>query len=87
VSLSNVALRWVLDQPSVAGVIVGARLGYKQHVKDNRRVFSFQLDDADKASIAAVQVESYQFTVNVYYIRTYTTLAVAAVTHRARAEV
>ena len=27
VSLSNVALRWVLDQPAVGGVIVGIRCG------------------------------------------------------------
>jgi diketogulonate reductase-like aldo/keto reductase len=28
---------------------------YKQHVKDNRKVFSFKLDEQDKAAIAAVQ--------------------------------
>jgi aryl-alcohol dehydrogenase-like predicted oxidoreductase len=56
VSLSNVALRWVLDQETVAGVIVGARLGYKEHLNDNHRVFSFQLDDSDRKLIASIQV-------------------------------
>ena len=31
VSIANVATRWVLDQPAVAAVIVGARLGEREH--------------------------------------------------------
>ena len=54
-SLSNVAIRWVLDQQAVAGVIVGTRLGYKEHMKDNRKVFEFQLDKDDLDAIASVQ--------------------------------
>lgn len=38
-----------------AGVIVGTRLGFKEHIKDNRKLFSFKLDDMDKEAIAAVQ--------------------------------
>jgi enamine deaminase RidA (YjgF/YER057c/UK114 family) len=49
VSLSNVATRWVLQQPAVAAVIVGARLGESQHRHDNLRVFGFTLDAADLA--------------------------------------
>lgn len=47
VSLSNVATRWVLDQPHVAAVIVGARLGESDHRSDNARLFDFQLDKED----------------------------------------
>ncbi|MEM7091309.1 MAG: aldo/keto reductase [Pseudomonadota bacterium] len=47
VSLSNVATRWVLEQPAVAGAIVGARLGERMHVDDNLNLFSFALDDED----------------------------------------
>jgi aryl-alcohol dehydrogenase-like predicted oxidoreductase len=54
VSIANVATRAVLDRPSVAGVIIGARLGIAEHVADTARVFSFILDDADRAAIAAV---------------------------------
>ncbi|MEW9919794.1 aldo/keto reductase [Marimonas sp. MJW-29] len=51
VSVSNVATRWVLDQPHVAGVIIGARLGENMHAKDNMRLFSFALDDEDRATL------------------------------------
>lgn len=49
VSIANVATRWVLEHPAVAAVIVGARLGEREHRSDNLRVFSFALDDADRA--------------------------------------
>jgi aryl-alcohol dehydrogenase-like predicted oxidoreductase/enamine deaminase RidA (YjgF/YER057c/UK114 family) len=55
VSIALVASRWVLDQPGVAGVIVGARLGQSQHVTDTARLFSFSLDDDDRARLAAAQ--------------------------------
>jgi len=51
VSIANVAARWVLDQPAVAAVIVGARLGESEHRADNRRVFTFALDQEDRAEI------------------------------------
>ncbi len=51
VSLANVATRWVLDQPAVAAVIVGARLGEREHRADNLRLFSFALDEEDRAMI------------------------------------
>ncbi len=47
VSLSNVATRWVLEHPAVAGAIVGARLGERVHADDNSKLFSFGLDDED----------------------------------------
>jgi aryl-alcohol dehydrogenase-like predicted oxidoreductase len=40
VSIALVASRWVLDQPGVAGVIVGARLGQSQHVADTTRLLT-----------------------------------------------
>ncbi|MFM8609861.1 MAG: aldo/keto reductase [Burkholderiaceae bacterium] len=48
VSIANVATRWVLDQPAVGAVIVGARLGESQHRADNARLFSLTLDGADR---------------------------------------
>lgn len=47
VSISNVATRWVLQQPAVAAIIVGARLGEREHRADNLRLFSFALDADD----------------------------------------
>ena len=49
VSIANVATRWVLEQPAVAAIIVGARLGEREHRADNLRLFSFALDEEDKA--------------------------------------
>ncbi|MEO0562525.1 MAG: aldo/keto reductase [Chloroflexota bacterium] len=54
VSIANVAVRFVLEQPTVAGVIIGARLGVSEHIAVNARVFDFTLSEADYAAIAAV---------------------------------
>jgi aryl-alcohol dehydrogenase-like predicted oxidoreductase/enamine deaminase RidA (YjgF/YER057c/UK114 family) len=51
VSISNVASRWVLEQPAVAATIIGARLGENEHRDSNLRVFSFALDDDDRAAL------------------------------------
>jgi aryl-alcohol dehydrogenase-like predicted oxidoreductase len=53
-SIANVGLRYILDRPAVAGVIVGARLGVAQHIADNARVFGLALDGDDLATIEAV---------------------------------
>ena len=53
VSIANVASRFILDQPGVAGVIIGARLGEREHIDDTLRLFSLALTDADRAEIRA----------------------------------
>lgn len=58
VSIANVAVRYVLERPTVAGAIVGARLGVSEHIGDNARVFSFALDDEDYREIADVTSRS-----------------------------
>lgn len=58
VSIANVGVRYILDRPAVAGVIVGTRLGVAQHINDNARVFGFALDDNDRAGIDAVLAKS-----------------------------
>ena len=52
VSLANVATRWTLDHPAVAAVIVGARLGERNHSADNLKAFAFALDAQDRAAIS-----------------------------------
>lgn len=54
VSIANVAVRYVLEQPTVAGAIVGARLGISEHRQDNGRVFNFSLDKADYSQLESV---------------------------------
>jgi aryl-alcohol dehydrogenase-like predicted oxidoreductase len=58
VGIANIGVRYVLDRPTVAGVIVGARLGLAQHRAENARVFGFSLDDADLALIETVLARS-----------------------------
>ncbi|MFM8749454.1 aldo/keto reductase [Rhabdaerophilum sp.] len=58
VSIPNVATRWVLEQPAVAAVIVGARLGENEHRADNLRVFDFVLDPEDHARLDAAFAET-----------------------------
>jgi len=55
-SVSSVALRWVLDQPSVAGVIVGAR--HSGHLADRQRIAGIELSAADHAAIAEAQADA-----------------------------
>lgn len=59
VSVANVATRWVLDHPAVAAVIVGARLGEREHRDDNARAFAFALDDDDRAMLEAAFARSH----------------------------
>lgn len=44
VSIANVASRYMLESPAVAGVIIGARLGRSEHIDDTLRLFDFELD-------------------------------------------
>jgi aryl-alcohol dehydrogenase-like predicted oxidoreductase len=43
VSIANVALRYVLENPIVAGAIIGVRLGVSDHILENSKVFNFKL--------------------------------------------
>ena len=54
VSIANVAERCILEKPAVAGAIIGARLGVAEHIAENARLFSFQLDADDNQAIEAV---------------------------------
>ncbi|OCQ91083.1 hypothetical protein BCD67_21925 [Oscillatoriales cyanobacterium USR001] len=58
VSISNIAVRYILDQPTVAGAIVGARLGLSEHLEENAQVFSVMLDTTDMLEIDDVLKKS-----------------------------
>lgn len=53
VSIANVASRFILDHDAVAGVIIGARLGERQHIDDTLRLFALALSDDDRREIRA----------------------------------
>src|SRR5499427_5583238 len=49
-TIGAVAIRWVLDQPNVAGAIVGAR--HARHLDQIRKACEIALDEADRREIA-----------------------------------
>ena len=51
VGIATLASHYMLLQPAVAGVIIGARLGKSEHLAENEGLFSIQLDEVDRASI------------------------------------
>jgi aryl-alcohol dehydrogenase-like predicted oxidoreductase len=54
VSIANIATRYILDSPTVAGVIIGARLGIVDHRVSNEQVFNLKLGRSDLDAIDAV---------------------------------
>ncbi|XP_078447567.1 LOW QUALITY PROTEIN: flagellar radial spoke protein 5-like [Wolffia australiana] len=54
VSISTVAVKYILDQTAVAGSMVGVRLGLAQHIADTNAVFGLTLDDDDISAIEEV---------------------------------
>ena len=53
-SIANIATRFILDRPVVAGVIIGARLGISEHREDNLKTFEISLDTSDYDSIKSI---------------------------------
>ncbi|KAI9076220.1 hypothetical protein K1719_041793 [Acacia pycnantha] len=51
VSIPTVAVKYILDQPAVAGSMIGVRLGLAEHIQDTNAIFSLVLDEEDVNSI------------------------------------
>ncbi len=64
VGIGAVALRWVLDQPGVSGVIVGAR--HARHLDQAIQTSGLVLDARDRADIARLQAASSGPSGDVY---------------------
>ena len=47
VSMANVASRFILEQPAVGAVIIGARLGESEHIENNRALLNFTPTEED----------------------------------------
>ena len=58
VSIANVATRYILEKPAVAGAIIGVRLGISDHRNSNAQVFNFCLDKSDCDTIDAICTKS-----------------------------
>ncbi len=55
VSVANVSSRYILENPAVGAVIVGARLGKSEHIADNQKVLDIKLDKEDLTLISEAQ--------------------------------
>jgi aryl-alcohol dehydrogenase-like predicted oxidoreductase len=58
VSIPNIASRYILDKPAVAGVIIGTRLGIVDHINNNALAFNFSLDKSDFDDIDMICTKS-----------------------------
>ncbi|PON47494.1 Aldo/keto reductase/potassium channel subunit beta [Trema orientale] len=54
VSIPTIAVKYILDQPAVAGSMIGVRLGLAEHIQDTNAIFSLSLDEEDLNSIQEV---------------------------------
>jgi aryl-alcohol dehydrogenase-like predicted oxidoreductase len=59
VGIAAVAIRYILDRPAVAGVIIGARLGASNHREENSMVFALSIDADDLDAIEVVLKQSH----------------------------
>jgi len=66
VSLSTIASRWVLDQPGVAGAIIGVRRA--DHLAEHMKVFDVLLDADDRTAIEKVLRQSTPIDGDVYTV-------------------
>lgn len=62
--IGAVAMRWVLDQPNVAGIIVGVR--HAGHLPAIASALSLNLDTGDRDAIARVQADAHGPNGDVY---------------------
>jgi aryl-alcohol dehydrogenase-like predicted oxidoreductase/enamine deaminase RidA (YjgF/YER057c/UK114 family) len=51
VSIANIACRYMLDLPAVGAIILGARVGEAEHIRDNLKVFDFSLTKRNRSDI------------------------------------
>ncbi len=64
VSITNVATRYILDKPQIAGVIIGARNA--SHIQDNLKTFGFEFDKEDRALLANILSKAKKLTGDTY---------------------
>ncbi len=54
-SIANIASRYILENPTVAAIIVGARLGESEHIADNKQMLDIELQPEDILEIKKAQ--------------------------------
>ena len=54
VKIATVAAKYMMDQPAVGAIILGARLGISEHISENKRIAQLQLSKQENESIRRV---------------------------------
>jgi len=54
-SIANICSKFVLDNPTVSSIIIGARLGESDHIQENTNILSIELSDAQRKTIEEAQ--------------------------------
>ena len=54
-SIANICSKFVLDNPMVSSIIIGARLGESDHIKENTNILSIDLSDVQRKTIEEAQ--------------------------------
>ena len=57
VSIANICSRYILENPLVAGIIIGARLGENNHIKDNLNILKTKISNEEINLIRDAQKE------------------------------
>ena len=57
VSIANICSRYILDNPLVAGIIIGARLGQNNHIEDNLNILKTKISKEEINLIRDAQKE------------------------------
>ena len=65
VQIANIATRFVLDRPAVAGAIIGSRLGLSDHITQNTKTFSIKLQNDDYENIKLVTSKANDLFVSI----------------------
>lgn len=55
VSIANISSRYILENPAVAAIIIGARLGLSSHIEDNKAMLDIELTQDDLNKIQEAQ--------------------------------
>ncbi len=57
ISIATVASSYIMHQPAVGGVIIGARMGVSEHIDENAKLFNFSLTEHEKNIIQEVLLQ------------------------------
>ena len=55
-SIANICSKYILDNPRVSGIIIGARLGQNDHIIDNQNILNIEITKSERNKIEEAQM-------------------------------